>query len=99
MLRGSKKRKPEVTPAVEGAKPRQIGPTPEEIERQIEERLAEQAAEHARKEAEALMALKLPAQSTKKTEVLTKHIAVEAKKNPVSMAHVIRSWLNGEYKR
>lgn len=99
MLSRSRKKKAQLTAALEAGKARQIGPTPEEIERQIEERLAEQAAEHSRKEAEALMALKLPAQSTKKTEVLTKHIVVEAKKDPGSMAHVIRSWLNGEYQR
>jgi flagellar M-ring protein FliF len=99
ILRRTKKKKAELTPTLEAAKPRQIGPTPQEVERQIEERLAEQSAEHARKEAEALMALKLPVQTTKKTEVLTKHIAAEAKKDPTSMAHVIRSWLNGEYQR
>jgi len=99
MLRRTGKKKVALTQALEAAKTKQIGPTPEQVERQIEERLAEQAAEHSRKEAEALMALKLPAQSTKKTEVLTKHIAVEAKKDPASMAHVIRSWLNGEYQR
>jgi flagellar M-ring protein FliF len=99
VLRRSRKRKAELAPALDAAKARQIGPSPEDVERQIEERLAEQAADHARKEAEALMALKLPAQPTKKTEVLTKHIVVESKKNPASMAHVIRSWINGDYQR
>jgi flagellar M-ring protein FliF len=99
ILRRTKKKKAELTPALEAGKPRQIGPTPAEVERQIEDRLAEQSAEHARKEVEALMALKLPAQTTKKTEVLTKHIAAEARKDPTSMAHVIRTWLNGEYQR
>jgi flagellar M-ring protein FliF len=99
MRRRSKQTKARLTPAIEGGKTRQIGATPQDVERQIEERLAEQAAEHSRKEAEALMTLKLPAQSTKKTEVLTKHIVVEAKKDPASMAQVIRSRLNGEYQR
>jgi len=66
---------------------------------QIEAQLAEQAAEHARKEAEALASLKVTEISTKKTEVLTKHISEEAKTNPTGMAHVVRSWLNGEYQR
>jgi flagellar M-ring protein FliF len=99
LLRRTRKRKAEMTAAIEGARTKQIGSTPADVERQIEERLAEQSAEHSRKEAEALMALKIPVQSTKKTEILTKHIIAEAKKDPVSMAHVIRSWLNGEYQR
>ena len=57
--------------------------------------MAEQAAQQARREAEELMRLKMPEVSTKKTEVLTKHIAEEAKKNPALMAQVVRSWLNG----
>jgi len=99
LRRRTSKKKAQVSAALEAAKSKQIGPTTEDVEKQIEERLAEQAAEHSRKEAEALMALKLPVQSTKKTEVLTKHIVAEAKKDPGSMAHVIRSWLNGEYQR
>jgi flagellar M-ring protein FliF len=99
VLRRSRRNALQVTAALEAGKPKQIGPTAQDVERQIEERLAEQTAEHSRKEAEALMALKLPAQSTKKTEILTKHIVAEAKKDPASMAHVIRSWLNGEYQR
>ncbi len=99
VLRRSRKNRVQVTAALEAGKPKQLGPSAQDVERQIEERLAEQTAEHSRKEAEALMALKLPAQSTKKTEILTKHIIAEAKKDPVSMAHVIRSWLNGEYQR
>jgi len=28
--------------------------------------------------------------------VLTKHIAAETKKDPVAMAQVVRTWMNGE---
>ena len=66
---------------------------------QIEAKIAEQAAQQAKQDAEALLSLKVGEVSTKKTEVLVKHIAEEAKKNPAGMAHVIRSWLNGEYQR
>jgi len=66
---------------------------------QIEAKLAEQVAEKARKDAEALLSLKVGEVSTKKTEILTKHIAEEIKTNPSGMAHVVRSWLNGEYQR
>lgn len=65
-------------------------------EHQLESQLAEQAAEKARQEAEALMKLRMPAVSTKKTEVLTKHIATEVKKEPAVMAQVVRSWLHGD---
>ena len=73
-----------------------LGNGDESLEHQIEARLAEQAAEKARQTAEVLGAMKLAAVTTKKTEVLTKQIAAEAKKDPQSMAHVVRSWLNGE---
>ncbi len=69
--------------------------TPEEMQRQIEAKMAEQQAEAAKQEAEELMRLKLPDVKTKKTEVLTKHITAETKKNPELMAQVVRSWLNG----
>jgi flagellar M-ring protein FliF len=70
-----------------------------EAEKQLEARLAEQVAEQQRQEAEAMLALKLPPASTKKSEVLIKHISAEVKKDPAAMAQVIRSWLNGEYQR
>jgi flagellar M-ring protein FliF len=81
------------TPALEGAD--QKAPSPEEVQKQLEGRIAEQAAEHARKEVEALMSLKLPAITTKKTQVLTKHIVSEVKKDSDGMANVVRAWLNG----
>jgi flagellar M-ring protein FliF len=70
--------------------------TSEDIQKQIEDRIAEQTAHQAKQHAEELMKLKLPVVSTKKTEVLTKHIASESKKDPVVMAQVVRSWMNGE---
>jgi flagellar M-ring protein FliF len=93
----------ETTPAI-GAGKRQdkasgipaIGEAADSLDQQIEARLAEQAAEKARQTAEVLGAMKLATVTTKKTEVLTKQIAAEAKKDPQSMAHVVRSWLNGE---
>lgn len=68
---------------------------PEDVQKQLEAKMAEQMAQQARREAEELMKLKLPEVTTKKTEVLTKHIAAEAKNNPALMAQVVRSWLNG----
>jgi flagellar M-ring protein FliF len=71
----------------------------EDVQRQLEAQMAEQAALHAKKEAEELMKLKIPAVSTKKTEVLTKHIVAETKKDPILMAQVVRSWLNDQKRR
>jgi flagellar M-ring protein FliF len=79
--------------ALEAGKAKQI--TPEELEREMEDKLAERTLESARQEAEALMALKIPVVKTKKTEVLTKHIAAEAKKNPGLQAQVVRTWMRG----
>jgi flagellar M-ring protein FliF len=73
--------------------------TAEDMQRQFETQLAEQTALHAKNEAEALMKLKIPEVSTKKTEVLAKHITAEAKKDPALMAQVVRSWLNGQKQR
>jgi flagellar M-ring protein FliF len=89
--RKNKQLRVEQTPAIEAGKT----PTPEEITKQIESKLADQAAEKARQEVEQLMALKIPVVKTKKTEVLTKHIATEAKQEAGNMAHVVRTWLNG----
>lgn len=68
-------------------------------EKQLEARLAEQAAEQQRLEAEAMAALQLPPITSKKSDVLVKHISGEVKRDPAAMAQVVRSWLNGEYQR
>ncbi len=78
---------------------RQIGSTVGDAEREMEARLADSIAAQQRQEAEAILSLKIPQISTKKTDVLTKHIAQEVKKDPVAMAHVVRNWLNGDYQR
>ncbi len=63
-------------------------------QRELEARLADQQATKQRLEAEAMSALKLPAVTTKKAEVLTKHIAESVKKDPVAAAQILRTWLN-----
>jgi flagellar M-ring protein FliF len=67
--------------------------TLEGAEQSLESRLAEQEALKRKMEAEAINALKLPAVTTKKAEVLTKHLVETAKKDPVSSAQILRSWL------
>jgi flagellar M-ring protein FliF len=83
--------------ALEAATPK--GPTVADAQKDLEARMAGQVGEQARKDAEAMLQLKLPEVQTKKTEVIKKHIAAEAKKDPTAMAQVVRTWLNGEYQR
>jgi flagellar M-ring protein FliF len=64
-----------------------------EAGKQLEARIAEQTALKERMDAEALNALKLPTVTTKKSEVLSKHIGEAAKKDPSVMVSVLRSWL------
>ena len=92
-----RRRKKRGTATVEGDK--QLSSPAADAEKELEARLAEQVALQQKQDAEAILALKIPAVSTKKTDVLTKHIAQEVKKDPVAMAHVVRNWLNGEYQR
>jgi flagellar M-ring protein FliF len=88
MTRNTQPRGSVELPAELGAGP----PVPDQLQSQIEYRLAEQAAQRQRQETEALNALKLPP-VTKKTEVLTKHISEQAKKDAASMTHVLRAWM------
>ena len=67
--------------------------------KQMEAILAGNMADKDRKNAEAMASLKAPETSTKKTDILKKHIAEEVLKNPQGMTQIIRSWLNGEYQR
>jgi flagellar M-ring protein FliF len=88
-----------VTAQLEGAPGKQISSHVEDARREMEARLAGQAAEQQRLEAEAILSMKVPAVTTKKTDILTKHITEEVKKDPASTAQVVRSWLNGDYQR
>ena len=85
--------------ALEAAGAKEDASSPANMQRKVEARMAEQQALQAKQEAEALMSLKLPRVATKKTDVLIKHIAAEATKDPEAMAHVVRSWLSGEDRR
>ncbi|HEY7337712.1 MAG TPA: flagellar basal-body MS-ring/collar protein FliF [Bryobacteraceae bacterium] len=96
--RGKKKKAPaDAAPAGEQAQPKELPPAGGEAEKQVQAKIAAHAAEQERKNAAALAQLKLPTGTTNKTEVLTKHIAAEAKKDPVVIAQVVRSWLHGDH--
>jgi flagellar M-ring protein FliF len=81
---------PELPP---GASPASLEAAAQPAAENLEARLAEQEARQQQLEAEALNALKLPPVTTKKTEILTKHLAETVKKNPASAAQILRSWL------
>lgn len=70
---------------------------PEEKDRQFEQKalatIAEHEAERNRMEEEVLSALRLPP-STKKSEVLKKHISDQARRDPFATAQLVRTWLN-----
>lgn len=66
----------------------------ESIRKQLEDKFAEQQAAKERQELEALAALKMPSVKTQKTEVLSKHLSAETKKDPMAIAHILRTWLN-----
>jgi len=88
--RGSRKHPASVDPG-----PRALGP--EESDDQLEQKamaaIAQSEAERARMEEEVLNTLRLPP-STKKSEVLKKHIGDQARKDPYATAQLIRTWLN-----
>jgi flagellar M-ring protein FliF len=69
------------------------GESVEAAGQELESKLAEQESAKRKMEIEALRSLKLPAATTKKTEVLTKHLADVAIKDPASAAQILRSWL------
>jgi len=66
----------------------------DDIAKKIEATLAERAALKQQQEVEALNALKLPPVTTKKAEVLAKHVAEQASKDVTGAAQVLRTWIN-----
>ena len=62
-----------------------------------ERKAAKEALVAAQQEKEVLAGIKLPDTTTKKGEVLKKHIRDEIKKSPESIAHVMRTWLNATH--
>lgn len=60
----------------------------------MEDQLAEQAKLKEKQTQDVLKSLKLPPVTTKKAEVLVKHIGAEVKKDAPALAQVVRTWLN-----
>ena len=79
--------------AIGGAQGRQKPPG-ESIEKKIESQIQENRALKEKQEQEILSGLRLPESTTKKSEVLTKHMIEQVKKDPVAFAHIIRTWMS-----
>jgi flagellar M-ring protein FliF len=94
LLRRGKVRRAEIAAQIEGAPARGALDAGEQQAKRMEAQLAEQSALKKQQEIEAMRTLKLPQVTTKKSEVLVKHIAEEAKKDATSMVHVLRNWIN-----
>ncbi len=96
--KSSKKRKASAADSVAGGAKRAIeGP---DISKEFEARIAEQNALKEQQARDVLDSMKLPPVTTKKAELLVKHISEEAKKDPGAMAQVVRTWLNSsDYQR
>jgi flagellar M-ring protein FliF len=63
------------------------------LQQELEHRFADQDSERQLQAQEVLASLKLPSVKTKKTEVLSKQLLEETKKDPQAMAHVLRAWV------
>ncbi len=63
------------------------------VQNQIQDKLAAQQALQAQADEAALTSLKLPAVTTKKSEVLVKHLRDSVTKDTPGSANILRSWL------
>ena len=94
LLRGKKAAHVEIKGQIAASPEEAAKVAADEITKKMEAQLAEQAALRERNTTEALGALKLAPVTTKKGEVLTRHILDEVKKDPVVIAQIIRSWVS-----
>lgn len=93
LRRGGKKKMAEMKAQLEAA-PLTAIESAAAATKHMEAQIADQAATKKQQEVDAMRMLKLPQVTTKKAEVLTKHIAEEAKRDATSMVQVLRSWMN-----
>jgi flagellar M-ring protein FliF len=80
-------------PAIPGASAAAL-PGGASMHDRVEAQIAEHHATKERQEQEMLASLRLPPVTTKKGEVLVKHLAEEAKKNPDGLAQIVRTWIS-----
>ncbi len=82
-------------PALTGPSP-SIRVSPEQAAKEYEQSLTEADLLQQKMTEDAVARLKRPEIKTQRGSVLTKHLIEESKKNPESMAHLIRTWLAEE---
>jgi len=83
-----------VTEAIAGELPEgATAPGAGDLGQRIEAQLAERALQKQKQETDVLNSLKLHPVTTKKAEVLSKHISEQAKKESIAMAQVVRTWM------
>jgi flagellar M-ring protein FliF len=88
------KTRAEIQPQLSGLPAKKAIEGGENAKEKMEAQIAEQSATKRKQEIEAMAQLKLSQVTTKKAEVLTKHIAEEAKRDATSMVQVLRNWIN-----
>lgn len=95
MLRKKKKKKsgPETPAALPAGQTATTSLTPEDREKQVQAQLAEQAAIQQQLDAEAMQSLKLPMVTTKKAELLARHLRDTIQKDSTNTTNVLRTWL------
>jgi flagellar M-ring protein FliF len=84
--------KPMAAPETAAALP--AGEDDDSAGKNIEAQLTDQAALVARREAQALEAMQTPKAGTNKSEVLTKHLRENLKKDPIAQVQMLRTWIN-----
>lgn len=92
-----RRRAKKVKLAVAGANKELAGSDPKAIEageNKIQRQLQDNQALKEKQEMEMLSALKMPDGSTKKSDVLTKHMTDQVKENPAMFAQIVRTWMS-----
>jgi flagellar M-ring protein FliF len=92
--RNKNRNQAEIQSQLSGVQAKKAIDSGENAKEKLEAQIAEQTASKRRQEIEAMAQLKSPQITTKKAEVLTKHIAEEAKKDATSMVQVLRNWMS-----
>jgi flagellar M-ring protein FliF len=92
----TRKRKKKPSASAPAALTGAAGPAGQSLEEQLQARLAAQAAQQDLIDLESLQSLKRPKISTKKTEVLSKQLKENIKKDSSVGAHVLRAWITDQ---
>jgi flagellar M-ring protein FliF len=90
----AKAAKASMAPQLAGADNEPYIPGADNATNQIQNQMAAQVAEQDRSDIALLASIKLPKVSSKKSEVLSKQLRENAKKDPTVSAHVLTAWIH-----